>query len=403
MAPQPNNGNTVRVDPEALIDKGKKLSELPSAPKGLFEILAKLNDNLNRIGEPWGDDKMGKSFAEGKDGYVSAKNSVVGNASTGPDASGAVPVYGQLLVNYGRTLEEAGKAFAGGDDLFAEWMLKNYIDEDAKGNPGPYKGPYSSDPNRGKDENDEKKGPSGPPPPSGGDQGSGGGGGGPEIKPPGGGDTGLGANGAGPGTGGPNAGGPNTGDLTGTPPAKLSTAGVPGPNSPLTLGTDPGQGNSRDPLDGTGLSSGLKDTALNPGFPGGVPGLLGPNGYKPSIDPVTGAPLDKSGGGAAGGKGGGPGATMGSLSPRSTSAFDGEKLAGKNAQAGAPARAGMPGTGMPPGMPGGMPPGGQQGAGGDGKEKRRERRKVSPQVDEQSDTADPGDPWQRSGWRTGDR
>ncbi|WP_067844565.1 hypothetical protein [Nocardia lijiangensis] len=398
MAPQPNNGHTVRVDPDALIDKGKKLAELPSAPNGLFEILTKLSDNLQRLGQPWGEDKLGKQFSEGAEGYLSAKDSVVGNASTGSDASGAVPVYGQLLVNYGRTLEEAGKVFASGEDLFAEWILKNYIDEDAKGDPGPYKGPLSSDPNYGKkDEDSGKNGPSGPPPPPpGGYQGPGDGG--PEIKMPSGGDTGPGAYGAGPGTGGTNAG-----DLSGPPVANYSTAGMSGPNSPLTLNTGPGQGNSGDLYGGTGALPSTKGTSLNPDFPGGVPGVLGPNAYKPAIDPVTGAPLDKSGG-QGGGKGGGLGGTMGSPSLRAAGAFDGEKLANKNGQNGTQARAAVPGTGMMPGVPGGgMPPGNQGGAAGEGKEKRRDRRKASPQVDEQADTSDSGDPWQRSGWRTGDR
>ncbi|MFF3228124.1 hypothetical protein ACFYV7_35385 [Nocardia suismassiliense] len=402
MASQSNNGRTVRVDPEALIDKGKKLAELPSLPNGLFEILAKLNNNLQSLGQPWGDDKMGKQFAEGDQGYLKSKDTLVGNASTGPDAKGAVPVYGQLLVNYGRTIEEAGKVFGNGDDLFAEWILKNYIDEDASGDPGPYKGPLSSDPNRNKDEKDEqndgKNGPTGPPPPPpppGGNQGSGGG---PEIKS--GGAPGPGALGSGPGPGGSNAGGPNIGDVTGPPVANLSSSGMTGPNTPHIPGPGPGPGNPKDLLGG--ISPNAKNFGLESGLAGGVPGLLGPNAYKPAIDPVTGAPVDKSGG--QGGKGGGPGAPLSNPMLRSTSAFDGEKLAGKNGQGGPQTRAGMPGTGIPPGMPGGMPPGsGQGGASGDGKEKRRERRKSSPQVDEQSETPDPGDPWQRSGWRTGDR
>lgn len=400
MASQPGNGRSVQVDPEALTDKGRKLAELPSAPNGLFEILTRLNDNLARLGQPWGDDKLGQQFAEGSEGYLAAKESMVGNGSTGPDASGAIPVYGQLLVNYGRTLEEAGKAFGLGEDLFAEWMLKKYIDEDAKGDPGPYRGPLSSDPNYGKNgENGGDSGPSGPPtppPPPGGYQGQGGGG--PEIKMPGGPGPGPEAYGPGPGPGGPKAG-----DFTGPPAASYSAAGT-GPNSPFARDVVPGQRDSSELL---GRSPGTKDSTLNSGLPGGVPGVVGPNAYKP-IDPVTGAPIDKSGGGTgAGGRGGAPGGglgggPMGTPSLRSVGAFDGEKLANKNGQNGTQTRAAVPGTGMMPGMPGGMPPGNQAGNAGDGKEKRQ-RRKTSPQVDEQPDTSDPGDPWQRSGWRTGDR
>ncbi|PXX61724.1 hypothetical protein DFR70_108282 [Nocardia tenerifensis] len=394
MAPQPNN--TVRVDPDALIDKGKKLAELPGAPNGLFEILTKLSGNLQRLGEPWGDDKLGKQFAEGKEGYLSAKDAVVGNGSTGPDASGAVPVYAQLLVNYGRTLEEAGKAFAGGEDLFAEWMLKNYIDEDAKGNQGPYKGPVSSDPNHGKTgENSGNNGPTGPPvPPPGGYQGPGGG---PEIKNPSGGETGAG--GPGPGVGGMSSGGPGTGGpgaFSGPPVANYSAMGASGPASPFASKSGSLPGDFEGLPRGLGALPGGVDASLNPG----LPGVLGPNAYKP-IDPITGAPLDKSGAPGVGGKGGGPGGTLPSL--RSVSAFDGEKLANKNGQPGSQTRAGVPGSGMMPGTPGGMPPGGQGGAPGDGKEKRRERRRPSPQVDEQVETSEVGNPWQRSGWRTGDR
>ncbi|QIS02315.1 hypothetical protein F5X71_08245 [Nocardia brasiliensis] len=405
MAPQPYNGRTVRVDPDALIDKGKKLAELPSEPNGLFEILTTLNNNLQRLGQPWGDDKLGKQFAEGSEGYLAARESVVGNASTDSDATGAVPIYGQLLVNYGRTIEQAGKAFGLGEDLYAEWILKNYVDEDAKGDPGPYKGPVSSDPNYGKNgDGGGDKGPSAPPPPPPGSHGPGGG---PDSKVPGG-APGVGAGGPGPGVGSGPGGGLGDGPKPEMPKPQIGgapqppTAGESGATPPHTPDPSLRQGDSSVLSGGPGLP----DPSLTPGPLGGVPGVFGPNAVRP-IDPVTGLPIDKPGGqgsgSGTGGKGGGLGGALGNPALRSVGAFDGEKLAGKNVPGVNQTRAVAPGTGPMPGMPGGMPSAGAGGGAGDNRDKQRERRKVSPQVDEPADSTDVNDPWQRSGWRTGDR
>ncbi|MEV6562791.1 hypothetical protein AB0M22_44225 [Nocardia sp. NPDC051756] len=405
MTPPPDhNGPAVRVDPADLIDKGKKLAELPSAANGLFDILNKLHSNLQSLGQPWGDDKLGKQFAEGASGYVAAVDSVVGNASTGSDASGAIPVFGQLLINYGATIQEAGKAFSAGEDLYAEWMLKNYVDEDAHGNPGPYKGPLSSDPNHGKtgDDNKDKNGgnnngkdggdknSSGPPPPTKENQGSGGGPkpGGPDIPQPGGSNAG-GSNPGGSNPGGVGLPGGATGPGDGQP-EKPAFSSAPGTE----------RGSSIDPLGLSPRSDGADlDAALNPGV-GGLFGPLGPNGYRPSLDSITGAPVDKSGVPGLGGKSGAGGVPGIPQTRLPSSAFDGEKLAGKNGVGGVPSRAAMPGAGMmPPGMPG-VPPGAQSGGPADGKGKRRKPASPAPEVEEPAGTEES---WPLTDRRAGER
>ncbi|MFC9437130.1 hypothetical protein [Nocardia sp. NPDC057030] len=399
MTPPPDhNGPSVRVDPADLIDKGKKLAELPSAAKGLFDIMNKLHSTLQSLGQPWGDDKLGKQFAEGASGYVAAVDSVVGNASTGSDASGAIPVFGQLLINYGATIQEAGKAFSAGEDLYAEWMLKNYVDEDAHGNPGPYKGPLSSDPNHGKTGDDKDKGgggnndkgggdknSSGPPPPTTDNHGSGGGPkpGGPNIPEPGGSDP----------------GGSNPGGI-GVPGGATGPGGAPPETSAFTPESGTERKSSVDPLGLSPRSDGADlDAALNPGA-GGLFGPLGPNGYRPSLDSITGAPVDKPGVPGVGGKSGAGGVPGIPQTRLPSSAFDGEKLAGKNGIGGLPSRAAMPGNGMlPPGMPG-VPPGAQGGAPSAGKGKRRKAASPTPEVEEPTGT---DAPWPLTDRRTGER
>lgn len=399
MGESQSNNRKVEVDAEVLIAKGKQLADLPSASGGLFDIMNKLSGDLARLGTPWGDDELGDQFADGKDGYLTAKEGLLGNASTGPDAQGAVPIYGQLLINYGRSLEEAGKRFSAGEDLFANWILKNYVNEDAKGDPGQYTGPLSSDPNHPSNKKNQV------PPPGGnqdkdgsgnsGNGNNGGGGGGPQLDSKGGsgpdlGNSGLGGSGAAPDLGSMKAGlgGPES-SSTDTPP--LSNLSGSTPNSPLTA-----------ELDGT--SNKAVDPSADPTSLFG-PGTYGP-GLSPydskAIDPVTGKPLDKSGlpiGGTPG-KGGAP---LGNPLSRPTGAFDGEKLAGKSGQGANQGRAGVAGTPMMPMMPGsgsGAPGGAST---GDPKDKRRERRKDTPAAEEVDIDSTGGGPWTRAGWRNSER
>ncbi|MGW5455913.1 hypothetical protein [Nocardia sp. NPDC003979] len=397
MPPQANSGE-VSVDPEALIAKGKALSELPGEPNGLFAIMTKLYNRLNEIGQPWGDDKMGKQFSEGKDGYLSAEDNLLGNASTEKDAEGAVPVYGQLLVNYGKTLEEAGKAFGLGEDLFANWILNKYIDEDATGNPGPYTGKLSSDPNHSS--NKPPPGPTGPPPPDSANSNSGGGGGDgrPDIDIP---NTDGATGGPTTGSGGPNPGG-NAPDLgafqskTGTDSTGSGVSNFQGPtggvDSPLTIGgSDGSSGGTTDP------------SSL-------VPGALGPYAAQSVIDPKTGLTLDPKTGLPIDPKTGLPLGTGGSgrsnsNSPQSTSSprvpFDPERVANGGTQQGSQTRAGVAGTPMMPGMPtGGMPATNTGGQAGDPKDKRR-RRTTAPTADTEQPTE--SDPWTRAGWTPRER
>lgn len=363
-------------------------------PGGLFAILSKLSDNLYRLGQPWGSDEMGKQFSQGASGYSAAVDSLVGNASPGPDASGAIPVFGQLLVNYGTTIREAGKAFGAGEDLYAEWMLKNYVDEDASGNPGPYKGPLSSDPNHGKNGGNNNTGnndagndnPTGPPA-STQNQGNGGG-----QNPAGPGKPDIGGPNAGaPKPGGSNPGGSSSGgsDVGGPPLSNYTAAGTPA----LSLNSSSG-----DPLgDITSSGSVIDETPIGQGV-NAIPGAIGPNGYRPT-DPTIGAPVDKSGAPVTGG--GGKGVGGGPLGRVTDAAYDGEKLAPKGGASGVPMRAGVPANGMMPGMPG-VPPGAGAGAGApaNGKEKRQERRKPPP-AEEVETEPEATDPWRRSGWRVG--
>ncbi|MET7768262.1 hypothetical protein [Nocardia sp. NPDC005366] len=386
-----NGGSTVRVDPDALIDKGQKLADLPGVAHGLFDILDKLSGALRSLGQPWGDDELGKHFSEGASGYLSAVDSLVGNASHGSDATGAIPVYAQLLVNYGTTITEAGKAFAGGEDLYAQWILKSYIDADAHGNPGPYTGPLSSDPEFGKGG-------------SGGGSGSGtgtGGGSGDKTGP----------------TGSPqyreNSGG-------GTNPGG-SVPGAPGPDD-LTALPDPYKAPTPDPSSARALSSGIdpSNPDMNPDTPystttgpgtsyldgipdpevSALPGALGPNGFVPSGgDPRTGESPGRTGGpvvptGASGA--GTP--TNGLGTPVTRTAGDGDK----STKPGPGTRSTLGSGAMTPSVP--SMPGGAAGTGAsEGKGKRRERRTGDARPEGREGEPVDGDPWQRFGWPTGGR
>ncbi|MFI6999104.1 hypothetical protein [Nocardia sp. NPDC050175] len=400
----------MQVNPTELIAKGKKLADLPSAANGLFDILKKLNNSIQSLGTPWGDDELGKQFSEGASGYLAAVDSLVGNATPGPDAKGAIPVYGQILVNYGKTIEEAGKAFSLGEDLYAQWMLGNYVNENAKGNPGPYRGPLSSDPNFGKKDDKNNQAP----PPGNQYQGPGGGGQGPggssQGGPNAGGPNSAGPNAGGPSAGGPNAGGPNAGGLNPKGPNTDDTDGQSAPppsnyalsGSPSSRTPDSGIDTSDGPLDST-TASGSPLTGMS--LP---PGALGLNASGPAIDPVTGLPVDKTGAPIAsskvgGGEGAGGNAAGSPRAPLPGSAFDGEKLASKNVGAGIPTRAGMPGSGMTPGMPSTPGSGAAGGGAAEGKKKGRGERRKPPTSDEVEDESGADDPWQRSGWPGGGR
>ncbi|MEV0770598.1 hypothetical protein AB0I40_20390, partial [Nocardia salmonicida] len=385
-APSNTSRAPIEVEPDKLMEGGKRLAELPSLSGGLFDILTRLSDNLDRLGQPWGDDELGEKFAAGDQGYLSAVDALVGNASTGSNAEGAIPVFGQLLVNYGRSVEAAGKAFSLGEDLYAQWILTNYVNEDAHGNPGPYKGPLSSDPNFGKNPDADN------PPNSdggGGKSGSGDSGGS-------GGGTSGGASGVDDGSGSSTPGGAGAGLGSGGAPA-VNYAQSPSPDGSTVPGlTDTGSdlGSSLGSVSGSPMTDGIA-TGTD-----GQPGVVAPLGYR-AIDPTTGLPVDKSapGGGSPGGGRGGP-SVPGTLQGRVTeAAYDGEKLATRAAAA-TGQRAGVSGTMMPPGMPG-MPATGaspQGGAAGENKNKRKERRKPAQEVEQETTTQDA---WQRAGWRSG--
>ncbi|BDT90670.1 hypothetical protein IFM12275_06460 [Nocardia sputorum] len=380
-------GGPIKVDPQDLINKGKRLADLPSSPKGLFDVLGTLSDSLQRLGNPWGADEFGKQFADGATGYSASAEALVGNASRGPDATGAIPIFGQLLVNYGTTIEQAGRAFAAGEDLYAQWILKNYVDENASGDPGPYKGPLSSDPNFGK--NTGSNNPSGPPPGDQ-DQQSGNGGGQNSGGSTGGGSNSGGSDPAGSSTGDPDANRPN---MPSTP--HLATTSTPDPAAPLSV-----KASSSNPIDALATPGPtLGGIPAHPGVPA-FPGALGPNAYR-ATDPGTGVPVDKTGSPATGGKGGGiPSAPL----PRMLgAAYDGEKLVPKAGGIGAAqSRAGVLPQAAMPGMPGTPAMGSSSGQSVSGKEKRQERRE--PPVEEQFEPEpDAADPWHGPGLRDGGR
>lgn len=371
----------IKVDPQDLINKGKRLAELPSEPKGLFDILSTLSDSLQRLGNPWGADEFGRQFAEGATGYSASAEALVGNASRGSDATGAIPIFGQLLVNYGDTIEQAGRAFAAGEDLYAQWILKNYVDENASGDPGPYKGPLSSDPNFGK--NTGNNNPSGPPPGDQ-DQQSGNGGGQNSGEPTGGGSNSGGSDPAGSSTGDPDANRPNR---PSTP--NLAATGTPDPAAPLSV-----KASSSNPIDALATPGPmLGGIPAHPGAPP-FPGALGPNAYR-ATDPGTGVPVDKTGGPTTGGIPSAPRLRM------LGAAYDGEKLASRAGGIAAQSRAGVLPQASMPGIPG-TPAMGSGGQSVPGKEKRQERRE--PPVEEQFEPEpDAADPWHGPGRRDGGR
>ncbi|MFE9789628.1 hypothetical protein ACFYO7_30045 [Nocardia salmonicida] len=374
-------GSPIKVDPQDLIDKGKRLAELPSAPKGLFDIFSTLNDTLQQLGRPWGADEFGRQFADGATGYSASVEALLGNASRGSNAAGAMPIYAQLLINYGTTIEQAGKAFAAGEDLYAQWILKNYVDENASGDPGPYQGPVSSDPNFGKGAGQDNQ--AGPPTGNRSDDQGSDSGAAPD-RPDG--SSGSDAQPDGSNPGDSSAGGP----------------GVDGPNRPsspnLAMSGTPELSSSLSPDSHSSGSFGavMPQGSLINGIPvaPALPGAVGPNPYRPT-DPATGGPADKPGIATGGTKIGGIAPV---LSSRMTEpAFDGEKPVPKPGAPGTQVRAGSAPHGMPS-MPGSPPT-----AGGNqppGKEKRQERRESPPVEAIEPEVADP---WHVPDERVGDR
>jgi uncharacterized protein YukE len=86
------------VTPSELRGTSQHLYDVSSRMK---EILSTLQGKLSAEGAPWGDDEMGKQFAEGDGGYLSQLDWVDGSvaAKTG------------LLDYYSRTLKHSADSF----------------------------------------------------------------------------------------------------------------------------------------------------------------------------------------------------------------------------------------------------------------------------------------------------
>lgn len=90
------------VNPDDLRKSGGDLGDVSARFK---QVLASLRDDLAAVGTPWGDDKIGKQFANGDSGYLAQKDWVTDsiNAKT------------ELLDAYSKNLSTAATDFEQSD------------------------------------------------------------------------------------------------------------------------------------------------------------------------------------------------------------------------------------------------------------------------------------------------
>lgn len=102
-----SDSGTLEVDTGALAHAGQQFEDLNNT---LAAVVSTLTSTIDGLGEPWGDDSMGKQFASGSSGYLAAKDSLVGT-------TGALASFGQIFQVYGADIVAAAQAFDAGDSL----------------------------------------------------------------------------------------------------------------------------------------------------------------------------------------------------------------------------------------------------------------------------------------------
>ena len=131
-----------------------------------------------------------------------------------------------------------------------------------------------------------------------------------------------------------------------------------------------------------------------------VPGAMGPTGYLNPNMPGSGENSPRIGGSVgSGGLGGGPSSPVSGLRMPTTQTSSDEKPA-KSTPAQTQSRTALTNGSMMPGMPS-MPATTAGGGAPDGKDKKR-RKEPARSEDRDAEPVE-GDPWQRSGWPTGNR
>ncbi|WP_156959805.1 hypothetical protein [Nocardia sp. BMG51109] len=84
----------VEIDPSKLGLAGESMLSIKDKMAAIF---AKLNDEVGSAGEEtWGDDKFGKGFAEGEEGYIESRKQLLGG---GGDMVKTIGEFGQGMID----------------------------------------------------------------------------------------------------------------------------------------------------------------------------------------------------------------------------------------------------------------------------------------------------------------
>ncbi|MQY22495.1 hypothetical protein [Nocardia macrotermitis] len=110
-----DSSEPLEVDTNGLTVAGKNFQSLGVTVQSL---VTNLNESLNALGECWGHDHLGKQFSEGENGYLKAKEALIG-------ASGALQSFETMFTMFGDDAVQAGKAFQNGEDAYGEEFIKN--------------------------------------------------------------------------------------------------------------------------------------------------------------------------------------------------------------------------------------------------------------------------------------
>ncbi len=110
-----DSSESLEVDTDALSAAGTNFENLSST---VASIISNLTAETDALGTPWGNDSLGKKFADGSNGYLSAKDSLLG-------ASGALPSYQSILNEYGSTVVSAADGFQHGEDAYGEAFIES--------------------------------------------------------------------------------------------------------------------------------------------------------------------------------------------------------------------------------------------------------------------------------------
>jgi hypothetical protein len=101
----------IEVSPEALTAAANKMYSLQDRVAGIRNTLS---TNAAGLGEPWGNDSYGKHFANGSEGYLANRDSLI----QGP--SGALPQLVTEFQSFGDDMTSAAASFERSEETARE-------------------------------------------------------------------------------------------------------------------------------------------------------------------------------------------------------------------------------------------------------------------------------------------